>query len=86
MGKPPSQIKASILRSFIAPADSEAPKRSWLFRSFAADAVGFEDAQTFHLGAGTWRSGGNPLAFEIIDGFYAAPVQGDDVHVIRVKG
>jgi hypothetical protein len=28
VGKPPSQMNASILRSFIAPADSAAPRRS----------------------------------------------------------
>ena len=85
VGTAPLQKKASILPSFSAATDSEAPSFSRLKSLFQSYAQRLEHVVRLLLGAAVGRADRDPLALEVHDGLDARAVLGHDVQRLLVE-
>src|SRR4026209_1595867 len=91
VGRPPTQKKASILRSLSAFTDSATPSRPRPAAPLALHVLvlvqprGFDDAEREHFGRAAARSGGHALAFHVCDLRDPGALDRHDVHAVRVE-
>ena len=81
---PPTQKKASILRSLTALTEFGDAEPLALHVLVLVEARGLDDPKRHHLGGTARRSRGDALALEVRHGLDAGAVDGHDMHAVRV--
>jgi len=84
VGRPPTQKKASILRSLSADADSATPRLAPHILVLV-ETRGLDDAKGHHLGGAPARACRYALALQVGDPADSAAVEGHHVHAVRIE-